>query len=200
MAAGLLGCDDDARHFAMKTKAILDQRSAQLSRKIAAERETYDKEAGAATEDNRGLGDSTLQNERNERSDSLSADYMEGRKPISLWRKDLSDYAKIDYTTNKQILISEMDASTLYLQKLDDLKMEQDKVDALSKLLTALGKKTSIKDGIGVLASFADDTKQEFDKKVCTQLKSQKTGTDAEAKAAAKTYDAEKCDDVLKSK
>jgi len=198
--AGLLGCDEDARDFATKTKIILDQRSAQLSRKIASERETYDKEAAAASEDHRALVDSTLQNERNERTDSLSADYEEGRKPVSLWRKDLSDYAKIDYTTNREILISEMDASTLYLQKLDDLKIEQDKVDALSKLLSTLANKPSIKNEIGALASFAEDTKQEFDQKVCTQLKSQKSGTDAAAKAASKTYDAKKCDDVLKSK
>lgn len=200
VTVGLSGCDEEARDFATKTKAILDQRSVQLSKKIAVEKEIYDKEAAAASEDHRALVDSTLQNERNERSDSLSADYEEGRKPVSLWRKDLAEYAKIDYTTNREILISEMDSSTLYLQKVDDLKIEQDKVDALSKLLATLAKKSSIKDGIGALASFAEDSKQEFDKKICTQLKSQKSGTDAAAKAALKTYDANKCDDVLKSK
>jgi len=200
LAMSFSSCDDEARKFAEKTKTILDQRSTQLSTKIAAEKEAYDKEAAAASEDHRALVDSTLQNERNERSDDLAADYDEGRKPVSLWRKELSDYAKIDYSTNREVLVSEVDASTLYLQRLDNLKIEQDKVDALSKLLAMLAKKPSLKDDVGALTSFADDTKQEFDKKVCSQLKSQKNGTDATAKAASKTYDVKKCDDVLKSK
>jgi hypothetical protein len=195
-----VGCDDDARNFANETKAVLDQRSAALSAKISAEKETYDKEAATASEDHRVLVDVTLQNDRNERSDFLAADYDEGRKPVSLWRKDLAEYAQIDYSTNRQLLISEADSNALYLQKIQDLTIDKDRVDALSKLLATLSKKPSLKDDVGSLASFVEDTKQNFDQKVCTQLKSQKGGSDAEAKAAAKSYDAKKCDDILKPK
>lgn len=194
----LFGCDDDARKFAEKTKAILDQRSAQLSRKIASEQLAYNKETAAAGEDHRALVDLTLQNDRNERSDYLAAEYDEGRKPVSQWRMDLAEYAQADYTTNKDLLVSDIDTNSLYLQKLEDLKVEQDKVDALSKLLASLSQKPSLKNDVGSLATFAEDTKKEFDQKVCAQLKTQKDGNDAAAKVASKAYDAKKCDEILK--
>jgi len=194
----LLGCDDDARKFAEKTKVILDERSAQLSLKIASEKVAYDKEAAASRNDHRALVDVTLQNDRNERSYYLAAEYDEGRKPVSQWRTDLAEYAQTDYTTNKDLLVSEIDTNSLYLERLEDLKIEQDKVDALSRLLASLSKKPSLKNEVGSLAAFAEDTKKEFDKKVCAQLKTQKAGNDAAAKAASKSYDAKKCDEILK--
>jgi hypothetical protein len=196
----LCGCDEDARNFATKTKAILDQRSDQLAKKIAAEKGAYEKEAASANEDHRALVELSLQNERNERTDSLAADYDEGRRSVSQWRKDLSEYAKIDFDTNRKLLTEEMDTKSRYLQNFEDLKIEQDKVDALSKLLAALAKKPTAKEDLAALGSFAEDTKQEFDKKVCTQLNSQKSGTTDAAKAAAKAYDAKKCGDILKAK
>jgi len=194
----LFGCDDDARKFAEKTKAILDERSAQLSLKIAREKLVYDKESTAARDDHQALVEVTLQNDRNERSDFLAAEYDEGRKPVSQWRTDLAEYARIDYTTNKDLLVSEIDTNSLYLQRLEDLKIEQDKVDALSKLLASLSQKSSLKNDVGSLATFAEDTKKEFDQKVCAQLKTQKADNDAAAKAASKSYDAKKCDEILK--
>ncbi len=194
----LSGCDDSARNFATKTKDILDQRSTQIAGKIAAEKSAYAKQAAHAAEDNRALVDSSLQNERNERSDTLAADYTEGRKPVSLWRKDLADYAKIDYAANREMLAAETDTTSQYLQSFDDLKVEQDKISALSKLLAALAKKPSLRDGASALGSFAEDTKNEFDKKVCKQLSSQKAGSGDSAKAAAKAFGAKGCDEVLK--
>jgi hypothetical protein len=194
----LFGCDDDARRFAEKTRAILDERSVQLSVKIASEKATYNKEAAVARDDHRALVDATLQNDRNERSDYLAAEYDEGRKPVSQWRMDLTQYARTDYTTNKDLLVSEIDTNSLHLQKLEDLKVEQDKVDALSKLLTSLSQKPSLKNDVGTLATFAEDTKKAFDQKVCAQLKTQKAGNDAAAKAASKSYDAKQCNEILK--
>jgi len=194
----LFGCDDDARKFAEKTKAILDERSTRLSLKIASEKVAYDKEAAASRNDHRALVDVTLQNDRNERSDYLAAEYDEGRKPVSQWRTDLAEYARTDYTTNKDLLVAEIDTNSLYLQRLEDLKVEQDKVDALSKLLASLSQKPSLKNDVGSLTTFAEDTKKEFDQKVCAQLKTQKAGNDDAAKAASESYDAKKCDDILK--
>jgi len=194
----IAGCDEDARQFAERTKAILDQRSDQLAKKIAAEKRSYDNWASNAAEDQRALLDSSLQNERNERSDILAADYDEGRKPVSLWRKGLSDYARIDYDANRQLLLSDLDANTRYLQGFDDLKIEQDKVDALSKLLATLEKKPSFKDDVKAISSFAEDTKTEFDKKVCSGLKSQIKVNDPTKDVAAAAYKNKNCDAVLK--
>jgi len=200
-AAALLGtgCDEKASQFALKTKDILDQQTKQITRKIAAEKAAYAQSAALAAEDHRNLVNASLLNERNERSDELAADYDEGRKPVSLWRKDVSDYARIDYEQNRGLLSAEMDASTRYMERFENLKLEQDRVDALSKLLTALAKKPSLKDDFDALSGFAEDTKDDFDKKVCAQLKSQTSGADAKAKAAKKSYDDKQCDDVLKA-
>lgn len=198
ISVALTGCDEQAREFAQKTKTILDQRSEQISKKIAAEKDAYNKFAAYAAEDHRALVDSSLQNERNERGDHLAADYDEDRKPVSLWREDLADYAKADYSANRELLTAAMDANTQYLENFEQLSIEQDKVAALSKLLVALAMKPSIKEDVQALTSFAQDTKQEFDKKVCTQLKSQSNGKDPAATAAKTAYTSKNCDAILK--
>lgn len=195
----LAGCDEQARDFALKTKAILDQRSEQLAKKIAAEKRAYESSASQAVEDNRALLDSSLQNERNERSDALAADYEEGRRPISLWRKDLSEYARVDYAANRELLLADLDANTRFLRNFDDIKIEQDKVDALSKLLAALAQKPSVKDDINAISSFAGDTKTEFDKKVCSQLKSQIKVNDPTKDVASAAFKNKNCETVLKA-
>lgn len=185
-------CDDRARAFAARTAEILQQRSAQLSAKIAAESATYNKIAAHAIEAARQLADSTLMNERQERAGLLSLDYIEGRKPASRWRSDLVDYAHVDYDVNRALLTADMDAQTRFLSQVQALRLEQDKVDALAKLLATLAKKRSLADDIQAAASFAEDAKAEFDKKVCEQLGKQKGGTDDAAKRADALFK-EKC-------
>jgi hypothetical protein len=192
------GCDEKAREFATRAQQLLTQRSEQLAKKIAAEKAAYNSSAAHAAEDHRALVDSSLQNERNERSEALAADYAEARRPVSLWRKDLADYAKIDFEANRELLTDDIDASSRYLQTFGSLTIEQDKVNALSKLLAALAKKPSLNDDIAALGTFANEAKTDFDKKICTDLKSRKGDQDDAAKAAQKAYDAKKCDDVLK--
>jgi hypothetical protein len=179
-AAGLLlcllvaplasGCDEKAQEFARRTAAILEQRSNELSRKIAAETRAYNAVAATATEAHRDLIDSTLRNERNGRSLALAADYDEGRKPISRWRSDLAEYAQIDYTLNRDLMTADIDAGSLFLQKIHALQIDQDRVDALAKLLAALAKKPTLAADIEAVSKFAEDTKEEFDKKVCAEL------------------------------
>jgi hypothetical protein len=179
VAALMTGCDEQARLFATQTKAILDQRSAQLSKKIAAEMESYNDYAAKAADDNHNLMIAALGNERAERANALAADYQEGRKPASLWREDLAEYANVDYERTKQLLMTDIDAETNYLQRYQSIAIEQDKVDALAKLLDAMAKKQSLKDEAGALVGFVEDTKQEFDEKVCSALES---NTDAASK------------------
>jgi hypothetical protein len=191
----LTGCDEQARKFAEQAKAILDQRSVQLAKKIAAEAKAYEAYAALATENDRTLVNDSLMNERSERADQLGADYADGREPVSHWLSHLAEYAQVDYDRNRELLMGDLDASTLYLQRYEELKIEQDKVDALSKLLSTLAKKQSLKDEMDALTGFAQDTKKEFDKKVCSDLQAKKAAGDV---AATKLYDDKKCTDVLK--
>jgi hypothetical protein len=171
LAPALSGCDEKAQQFALRTAEILQQRSVELSRKITAERKAYQDVAAIANQVQRDLIESTLNNERTARSIALAADYDEGRKPVSRWQSDLAEYAQVDYRLNRDLLSADMGAGAEFMQKLQALEIEQAKIDALGKLLTALAKKPSLADDLTAITAFAEDTKEEFDKKVCEQLK-----------------------------
>jgi hypothetical protein len=176
-------CDEEARQFALRTAEILQQRSAELTRKIAAEQKAYQDVSSIANETQRDLIESSLNNERSARSIALAADYDEGRKPASRWQSDLAEYAQIDYRLNRDLLSADMGAGAEFMQKLQELEIEQAKVDALAKLLAALAKKPSLKTDLEAVSAFAEDTKAEFDKKVCEALAKD---TSAAAQAAFK--------------
>jgi hypothetical protein len=186
------GCDETAREFAARTREILEQRSAQLSAKIAAEMTAYSKIATHAAEASRALVDSRLMNERQERASVLALDYLEGQKPASRWRTELAGYAQIDYEVNRELLTADMDAHTRFLTQVQALKLEQDKVDALDRLLGTLAAKRSLQEDVAAAATFAQDAKTEFDKKVCDQLTKQQAGT-GPAAARAKALFTAKC-------
>lgn len=185
-------CDEEARQFATRTAEILQQRSAQLSVKIAAESATYNKIAAHALEATRQLADSSLLNERQERAGLLALDYTQGRKPVSRWRTDLTQYTRVDYEVNRKLLTEDMNAQSRFMTQVQALQLEQDKVDALAKLLGTLATNRTLAEDIEAAATFAQDAKAEFDKKVCAQLEKQKSGADEAAKRAATLFD-EKC-------
>ena len=166
----LSACDEKAQEFARRTAEILDARSAELSAKIAAETKAYETVAAIATETHRDLIDSSLRNERNARSIALAADYDEGRKPVSRWQSDLAEYGQIDYRLTRELLTADVDAGSEFLQKLQALEIEQAKINALSKMLAALADKPSLAQDLEALGQFAQDTKNEFDKKICEAL------------------------------
>jgi len=184
------GCDREAREFAEKTAALLRQRSEQLSRKIAAEMKAYQSAAANAAEAQRALAQSSLANERSARAIALAADYDEDRKPVSRWQSDVAEYGRIDYAANRDLLTGEIDARSRFLQNLQALTVEQERVDALARLLAALAKDTKLTEDIAALTTFAEETKTEFDQKVCAQLKKLSDEGDANAK---KALEARKC-------
>jgi hypothetical protein len=183
LAPAVSGCDDEARQFAIRTAEILQQRSAELTRKIAAERKAYNAVAAIANQVQRDLIESSLNNERTARSIALAADYDEGRKPVSRWQADLAEYAQMDYRLNRDLLAADFGAGAEFMQKVQSLEIEQAKVDALAKLLAALAKKPSLAEDLQAIGAFAEDTKTEFDNKVCAALAKD---TSAAAQAAFK--------------
>jgi hypothetical protein len=148
------------------------QRSAQISKEIAAEVKAYNEFAALSAQDHHTIAVDSLQNERAARAYTLAADYADGRKPASLWRNDLSAYAEFDYETNKPLLYADLDAETSFLKKYQSLAIEQSKVDALAKLLDALSKNASLKDQVTALSGFVSDTQKAFDQKLCASLQS----------------------------
>ena len=170
MAPVLSACDEKAQQFALRTAEILQQRSAELTKKIAAERKAYQVVSASANDNQRALIESSLNNERSARAIALAADYDEGRKPPSRWQTELAEYAVIENRINRDLLTADLGAGAEFMQKLTALEIEQAKVDALAKLLATLAKKPSLADDIAAISAFADDTKEEFDKKVCAAL------------------------------
>ncbi len=185
------GCDDQARSFAGKTKSILANRSVEISKKIRAESQAYQAYRAQASEDTRNLANDSLANERSERVDQLAADYLDDPSSISHWRSELFDYAQTDYTTTMRVLSSDLTATNLYMQRYQELKIEQEKVRALSKLLTVLAQKQSLQKELGGLSDFADETQKNFDQKICADLKAK---SNAGQKAASKLYSDKKCE------
>jgi hypothetical protein len=194
----LAGCDDKARQLAVQTEQVLRQRSKELAAKTAAEVAAYQAYASLATDNQRALVAASLANDRSEQGDQLAADYEDNAKRVRLWRADLAKYRQLDYSAKRLQLLTDLDATSLYLKKYEDISIEQDKVDALDKLLITLVKEPSLKDEIASVSSFAQDTKDAFDKDVCSSLKTKKSGNDVPAKAAAQLYADKKCDEILK--
>lgn len=163
-------CDEKAQEFARRTAEILQLRSGELSKKIAAETKAYQDVAAIAAETQRDLIDSSLGNERSARSIALAADYDEGRKPPSRWQTDLAEYTQIDYRLHRDLLTADVNAGGEFQQKLQALEIEQARIDALTKLLAALAKKPTLEQDIEAIGSFAEDTKKAFDTNVCEAL------------------------------
>ena len=198
LCAVLSGCDQKARDFATETIKILQARSKDIGTKITAEKDAYSRFAATAAQDHRDLMDSAIRNEINERSITLAANYHRDPGQIAQWRKDLAGFGDADFSLQSQLFNGDLDESAQYLQNFQSLRIEQDKVDALAKLLGVLAKKQSSISELKALGQFADDSKQQFDTKVCLQIKTDQASTDAGKKAAADAaFTAKKCAAVL---
>ena len=177
------GCDDEAREFARQTAALLKQRSAELTKKIDAEVTAYGELATILGNAERTVTTTTLRNDRNRRAIDVTADYAEGRRPVSRWQTDLLDYAQVDYAATRELLIAGIDANSRFLQGLQALEIEQTKVDAAAKLLESLETKPSWKDELAAVTDFAKDVKKAIDEKCAALGKAPATDT-----VAAETF------------
>jgi len=183
----LTGCDDDAIRFANQTHALLNEYQKRINDQISATSKYYtaDSEIGK-TEARRQLN-STLSVDRDERSTQLAADYLEGRKPPSLYRTELRSYAQSEYDARKASYAAAVDASLPYVQQLAKLQADKETVEALGKALEALEKKRSLKTEAEDLKGFVDQTKSGFNLLVCADLKTQKADLTEKIKTATGT-------------
>ncbi len=112
----------------------------------------------------------TLAVDRDERTNELAADYLEGRKPVSLYRTHIRAYAQAEYDARKDSLESAVDASLPYAQQLVQLQADKETIQALSKALDALEKKRDLKTEGEDLKGFVTETKKDFTLLVCADL------------------------------
>jgi hypothetical protein len=197
----LAGCDSTAIEFAKQTRALLNEYQKKINDQISEATQYYGQDADIAkSAASRQLNDS-LGVDREERSSELASDYLEGRKPVSLYRTHIRAYAKVEYDARKDSLQAAVDASLPYVQQLAKLEADKETVEALGKALDALQQKRSLKTEGEDLKGFVAETKKDFGQMVCADLKRQKTDLDkriASESGAQKTADQAQSDAVAK--
>lgn len=171
----LTGCEQTAADFAKKTNELLAEYQKRVQEQIT-ETTAYYHQAGTllGSETRRQTVDS-LQTERNERSTELEADYRESRKPSSLYRTHLRDYANLHFEQQRQWLIGDLDASAPFLAQLVALEQDQATIDAFSKMLENLAKPRSARDELKDLSQFVGDSKTQLNTLLCGDITKQIT-------------------------
>ncbi|MBL8232614.1 MAG: hypothetical protein JNL98_29215 [Bryobacterales bacterium] len=181
----LTGCDEKAIEFAQNSRLILTEYQSKLEAQIR-ETEAYYREYAALQSDSDRLRRSTnLANARKELTDRLSNDYLEKKKLPARIREDLRPFAEQSQRENLAWLQGDVDRTRVYLDRLETLRMERDRIEAFSKLLGTLSAKRTLRDEVQDIGRFAQAAKADFDKEVCADLKeSAAKETDAARKKA----------------
>jgi len=210
----LVGCDGDANKFAQQTHELLNEYRKKINQQISLASKYYNADADIGVSEARRQMSGTLAVDRDERSTELAVNYLEGRKPPSLYRTELRAYAQAEYDARKASYQAAVDASLPYVQQLAKLQADKETVDALGKALDALQKKRGLAVEVKDLDGFVNETKKDFSLLVCTDLKDQKAKLDAQASTAvgskktdlqaqsaavAKLRTDRKCDDLEKA-
>ncbi len=210
----LAGCDSTAIEFAKQTRALLNEYQKNINDQTADSMKYYHNDASIAASAAAQQLEGGLGIDRDERATELAADYLEGRKPVSLYRTDIRTYAQLEYDTRKDKLEAAVDAALPYQQQLAKLEANKETIEAVGKALDALQQKRSLKTEAEDLKGFVTDTKTDFSLLVCADLKTkkaaldakiatetgaQKTTDQAQSTALAQLRTDRKCDDLEKA-
>jgi hypothetical protein len=190
IALGLAGCDENALRMAKEAHNILSAYERELEQKLASEQRAYTQQAQIEAEAVREQMYSSLEQERIERARSLALDFIEGKQDVRRWREPIRDYAKADYAIQQDILLEDMNSQSRYLEKIQALTVDKQKIVALSKAFHLLSEKPALADQLKDLADFAKETKTDFDKAVCDGLAAQIK--EKESRIGSSTADSEK--------
>jgi hypothetical protein len=170
---GLAGCDDkDAQQYAQQLSDSLDAYQAQVNRKVSAEKNSY-KELAAAYERARQRNiESSLEEERVERSEKLAAEMLDAdHLPRNTQILDsLRSYADEDFGATRDFLQVEADAQAQFLGDIEALEFESENIDDLKESLAELAKPKGRLKRLRDATVFAQEAKEELDKLNCHDL------------------------------
>lgn len=175
-AAGLSGCgDDEAREYAAKMIPVLDSYQEQLSQKIKAEQDSYDELAEAFEEAREADIRIRLAAERVRRSEDSAEEFTSAKEPPTLSQilASVQKYAKTDFEATQGILQEGLDARSQYLNDLEGLEVELQKVKALKEALKELSKDKSDFKKFKGATEFLLKTDEGINKLLCADLKKQ---------------------------
>ncbi len=140
---------------------------------------------------------SNLEQERIERSRALALDLIEGKQDVGRWREPIREYAKADYAIQRDILLADMNSQFQFLEKIQALAVDKQKIAALSKALDLLSEKPAMADQLKDLADFAKEAKNDFDKAVCDGLAAQIKYKKTQVASASTDVDKKKAQTAL---
>ncbi len=135
---GLSSCDKVAIQFATQTREMLDGYRKQLEAQVAEAEKHYLTYATLRVDsDMRRLGHERAAL-RDEVADKLAFAYAENAKKPSRIREELADFAAQEHKANLAAHRGAADRSRAYLEKIEQLRIEKDKIEAFAKLLASL--------------------------------------------------------------
>jgi len=169
----LTGCDDkDAQQYALQLVDTLDAYQAQVDRKVSAEKDSY-KELAAVYERARQRNiESSLEEERVERSDKLATQLLDADHPLRHTEilDSLRTYADQDFGATRDFLQIEADAQAQFLGDIEALEFESETIDGLRDSLKELAKPKGRLKRLRDATAFAKEAKEELDKLTCQDL------------------------------
>ncbi len=169
----LTGCDKDAFEFATKTREMLGGYQKQLQKQIAEAENHYLEYATLRADSAFTRRALDMVGVRSETGDKLAFAYVERTRRPSRIREELSVYATKEHAANLAAHQGPLDRSRAYLEKIEALKIEKDKIEAFGKLLDGLAVKSPLQKDAEEIGKFVNATKDEFDSLVCKDLEGQ---------------------------
>lgn len=172
----LSGCGDkEAREYAAKLIPVLNSYQEQLSQKIKAEQDSYEELAEAYEEARKADIVIRLSSDRERRSEDLGERLSKSTNAPTLSQlfASLQEYGKSDFETTQTVLQEGIDARSKYLDNLESLEIELQKVKLLKDALQELAKGKSDFAKFKGAADFVLNTDAEVNKLMCADLKKQ---------------------------
>ena len=183
---GLAGCDNEAIEFASKTREMLGGYQKQLQRQIAEAENRYLEYATLQADSRFTRSAIDMAAVRSEMGEKLAFAYTDKSKRPSHIREELSAYATKQHEIDLAAHQGAVDRSRAYLEKIEALRIDKDKIEAFGKLLDGMAVKRPLQKDAGEIQKFVDATKGEFDSLVCQDLEGQiKTLNDKGAQETA---------------
>ena len=169
----LTGCEQRVAEFAKKTNELLSGYQERIEAQIKLEAAFYQRHAALDDAHMKRLTTGEIDVERDERSWELAARYAADPNLADLYRSDLREYGNIYASKQREWLTADTEGATAIVQQLITLEADKASIEAYRKVLKNLEKPRGIKDELTDLNQFIVETKSEFDKLFCADLKKQ---------------------------
>lgn len=169
------GCGDKAAEdLAEKLITVANSYQEQVDHTNDVERKAYKKLASTYVDAQRNNVFHSLAEERIERARLVADEAVEVKRltlTLSEIEGQLREYADLDFEATRTLMKEESEARAQYLSQLAKLKADSVKVEALTESFATLAKSKTRADQVKEIITFFQESKKEFDKLFCEDLK-----------------------------